>query len=778
MNAQHKNLDKAPSRSPWNVPNILTIVRILLVPIFGVLAFEGRHDWYMYLSALLVFCVAAYTDRLDGKLARKYGQITNFGKIADPFADKALMLTAFVVLAIMGDILWWFTIIVAIREIAVTVLRFVLLRRGRVVPASQGGKVKTVLQILLVVLVMSSRLVEHFSKQVGVGLGYASALVLVAAFAVTVITGVLYFTDAYSENRKSRQAQVRAEAEGTRAEHTNALQCEEGTAREAGVTREVRVVRTPSPKVLPAPEQKWPPRSEARAGRTHPAPAPLPTSPHVNGPHAVARPEVPSPRTQDEARNSLPAHSPTPSAASSQQPLREVPGPRTQGEATGAVPVQPRTSSPARPQRAARPEEAPRRRVEDTGSLPAQQRTPSASRSQQPGREGPGRRAAETQADMPVSRIPNMTVPAPVPQPAEADEPTPAPKPTPPAAPARTTPQHEGRRERLVRAAESRVRAADVFERVKAQADARKRDDTAACAAASEDQRPTLTSLPRLRPDTTPERPTIATPDLDASREWRDAADVSLWDSQPPATRPRVADVEDRPVSVERDGEGLLERLRGERAFFASAPTGDDEQEQVGPGGDEAQPQVGSGGDTRLRDAMSQTEERLRRLEQMLATDSSEAPTPTTPSRGGAAANKSRSIPPAAESEAPGVPEVPVVLEGPALSVPPSAPAAPAVPAAPVEPQSARTPDALTADQQAMPAFIPAAPRVPAPPAGPVPAISGVFVPGPPASAPDTAAPHTDTVAPAADEPGFDGPGAGPGTLFVPPPPPAWDKEG
>lgn len=188
----------------FNLPNILTVVRIILVPVFAVLVFQ--RSWGTYLAALIVFCVAAYTDRLDGKLARKYGAVTNFGKIADPFADKALMLTAFVILSLVQGLFWWFTIGVAVREIAVTLLRFVLLRQGKVLPASMGGKLKTSLQMLLVVMMMTAVLIEGHNKVLDMALSWLALGVLLVAFTVTIITGLLYFTDAYSENRKAKQA--------------------------------------------------------------------------------------------------------------------------------------------------------------------------------------------------------------------------------------------------------------------------------------------------------------------------------------------------------------------------------------------------------------------------------------------------------------------------------------------------------------------------------------------------------------------------------------------
>lgn len=177
--------------SSWNVPNALTGLRLVLVPVFLWLLLQDTTvlRWW----ALGVFMVAAYTDRLDGQIARKQGLITNFGKLADPLADKFMTLGAFVVLSILGDLSWWFTAIVAVREIGITVLREVLRRRKIVVAASSGGKLKTVLQILLIWL-----LIVPWASFVPVGTVWAQIVAIViwvvaaATLVVTVASGVQY----------------------------------------------------------------------------------------------------------------------------------------------------------------------------------------------------------------------------------------------------------------------------------------------------------------------------------------------------------------------------------------------------------------------------------------------------------------------------------------------------------------------------------------------------------------------------------------------------------
>jgi CDP-diacylglycerol--glycerol-3-phosphate 3-phosphatidyltransferase len=137
-----------PQVSAWNIANYLTVLRLLLVPVFLVLllAREGQDD-LLRLSAAGVFLLAAVTDRVDGQIARSRGLVTSFGKMVDPIADKALIGGALVGLSVLGELPWWVTVLVLVREIGVTLLRFVVIRHG-VMPAGRGGKLKTVLQVV------------------------------------------------------------------------------------------------------------------------------------------------------------------------------------------------------------------------------------------------------------------------------------------------------------------------------------------------------------------------------------------------------------------------------------------------------------------------------------------------------------------------------------------------------------------------------------------------------------------------------------------------------
>jgi CDP-diacylglycerol---glycerol-3-phosphate 3-phosphatidyltransferase len=131
-----------------NIANALTVVRLVLVPVFlAVLFVDGGHVPFWRWAAFVVFAVASLTDSFDGEFARRWGLVTDFGKIADPIADKALVGAALVGLSVLGELAWWVTIVIAVRELGITAMRFWVLRHG-VIPASRGGKLKTVLQTL------------------------------------------------------------------------------------------------------------------------------------------------------------------------------------------------------------------------------------------------------------------------------------------------------------------------------------------------------------------------------------------------------------------------------------------------------------------------------------------------------------------------------------------------------------------------------------------------------------------------------------------------------
>ena len=195
--------------SNLNIANQLTILRLLLVPVFAVaLLWDSGDSAGWRVTAFAVFAIASWTDRIDGQLARSRGLVTSFGKLADPIADKALIGTALIGLSWLDLLPWWVTAIVVVREAGVTLLRFWVIRHG-VIPASRGGKLKTLLQgvaIGLYVLPLSG------------WLGTARAVVMVLAVAVTVVTGVDYVARALTLRQTSERAAMKRARKAARSE--------------------------------------------------------------------------------------------------------------------------------------------------------------------------------------------------------------------------------------------------------------------------------------------------------------------------------------------------------------------------------------------------------------------------------------------------------------------------------------------------------------------------------------------------------------------------------
>ena len=183
--------------SPWNVPNALTVLRILMVPLFLVLLLaDGGNDVTLRWWALVVFLLAMFTDFVDGYLARRNNLITNFGKIADPIADKSLMAAALIGLAIIVELPWWVPVIILVREFGITVLRFFMIRIA-VMPASRGGKIKTVLQTAAIGLfLLVFPLSAVVPSVVYVILLVLAWVIMTAAIVVTIVTGVDYCVQA------------------------------------------------------------------------------------------------------------------------------------------------------------------------------------------------------------------------------------------------------------------------------------------------------------------------------------------------------------------------------------------------------------------------------------------------------------------------------------------------------------------------------------------------------------------------------------------------------
>jgi CDP-diacylglycerol--glycerol-3-phosphate 3-phosphatidyltransferase len=198
--------DEVGTSGNWNLPNVLTGLRIVIVPFFGAALLQDGGDSILWRTiAAVLFAAAMITDKIDGDIARARGLVTNFGKIADPIADKALTGMAFVGLSIVGDIWWWVTIVVLLREWSVTVLRLSILRRV-VVAAARSGKVKTVLQaVALTALSLPLRQVHAPLHGIGVVLFYAYEVLLGVAVAMTMWSGYEFFRDVWRQ-RESVQA--------------------------------------------------------------------------------------------------------------------------------------------------------------------------------------------------------------------------------------------------------------------------------------------------------------------------------------------------------------------------------------------------------------------------------------------------------------------------------------------------------------------------------------------------------------------------------------------
>ena len=193
--------EPAPISAPrvvslYNPANLLTVVRIVLVPVFVVLVvLSGMTANGWRVAACLTFCVASATDFVDGWIARRFHLVTSFGKVADPIADKALTGTALVLLSAYGLLPWWVTLLILVREWGVTGLRFWVIRYG-IIPASRGGKLKTALQIAAIAWLL---------WPVPAPFDVIGTALMVAALIVTVVTGADYVLQAVRLRRRAQR---------------------------------------------------------------------------------------------------------------------------------------------------------------------------------------------------------------------------------------------------------------------------------------------------------------------------------------------------------------------------------------------------------------------------------------------------------------------------------------------------------------------------------------------------------------------------------------------
>ena len=199
-----------------NLPNALTVIRLILVPVFAVMLLTHPDDIGWRWATTAVFLVALLTDLADGKIARKYNLVTDFGKLWDPIADKAITGMAMIGLSILGELWWWVTIIILIREWGITIMRFMIVKYG-VQAADKLGKMKTLAQsIALVGLLMPMLL--HLSDPAITAvwwwlctiIHWVSVISMGIAFVLTVVSGVNYCIAAW----RLRQAWLAAQETG------------------------------------------------------------------------------------------------------------------------------------------------------------------------------------------------------------------------------------------------------------------------------------------------------------------------------------------------------------------------------------------------------------------------------------------------------------------------------------------------------------------------------------------------------------------------------------
>lgn len=181
-----------------NLPNKLTVVRIIMIPVFVIISLVPL-DWGVWhvwgstieitqLSAAIIFALASLTDWLDGKIARSRGLVTNFGKFADPLADKMLVMTALIVLVGQGLAPSWVVAIIVCRELAVTGLRLLLVEQGgTVLAAAWPGKIKTATQMIAIILLLIDNL-----PFAALGIPMASIMLYICLF-FTIYSGIDYF---------------------------------------------------------------------------------------------------------------------------------------------------------------------------------------------------------------------------------------------------------------------------------------------------------------------------------------------------------------------------------------------------------------------------------------------------------------------------------------------------------------------------------------------------------------------------------------------------------
>lgn len=185
--------------SNWNLPNLITVVRILLAPVFiWMLLADAGQDGVLRWAAAVLFILAIATDGVDGAIARGRNLVTDLGKLLDPIADKVLTGGALVGLSILAELPWWVTIVILVRELGITAFRFAVIREG-VIPASRGGKLKTIMQSVAI----SFALVPLWTF-LGPWIFWVDGILMTIAVILTVVTGFDYLRQWWRGHRGRR----------------------------------------------------------------------------------------------------------------------------------------------------------------------------------------------------------------------------------------------------------------------------------------------------------------------------------------------------------------------------------------------------------------------------------------------------------------------------------------------------------------------------------------------------------------------------------------------
>ena len=186
-----------------HVPNTITIVRIFFAPVFIWMLLTAGSDvtsplrWW----GAGLFVVGMATDGVDGYLARKYNVVSDFGKLLDPIADKVLTGGALITLSILGELPWWVTSLILLREVGITLFRFAVLS-DHVIPASRGGKIKTITQFVAITFALLP-----MQSVIGDSANIINIVLMSAATIITVWTGIDYFVDAWRQSKKLSASQ-------------------------------------------------------------------------------------------------------------------------------------------------------------------------------------------------------------------------------------------------------------------------------------------------------------------------------------------------------------------------------------------------------------------------------------------------------------------------------------------------------------------------------------------------------------------------------------------